>query len=709
MTIYSYFVHDRKVVNVYRLCTEDSIEVKIIERAQQKLKLDAMVVQQGRLQDKKKNVSKDEMMDIIKFGADKVFRSKDSSITDDDIDMILSQGEKRTAELNDKLQKHTKGDLLDFRLEGDAKAQEFEGVDYSNRDLRQLMLNEKLAADSVRRERRPVQTYNENSFYKSALDESRKLSKSGGTKGFPKEMRRQIQEEMALPKMDEWQFFNRARLMELQEVMNRRVTEFQKEWDEHAKSLAAVKDSSGEGGVDDSKDVPTLDLPPLLKEDLMAERKQLLKDGFPRMTRSGLRTFALASAEFGRTDYDNIAKQLGQLLGWEGTPEDRQEVERFATVFWEKGPTQISTFEKMMRDVEKGESKLEERGKLNDATNIKIQRYENPWEQMTFNYVGLQGKTYTEEEDRYLLCFAHRHGYGNWEAVRKDMYRCDRFRFDYFLHSKNAEELGRRCKTLMSLAEKENASLEKKEKEDGDKREKELQERRKVEEQAIDQRKAKIADLQKQLSKSKEALEKMRKESASNDGDGTKFELFDDGEGGAGSAAKKVIGNDLAVKYVAELARLIKKNGDLSTEKMMGTEKMAATFASMHPGVSKRQTQRKIDELALKEREGRKVVWILKDEFKHLLDAEKHPDVYEEGVVRQAFQIEKPAHEGSEPSKKKKRKKDRNAPKKAQSAYIFFCQDEKAKFSNTLKVHLPPHPVPAISIPDSSAMKMPPL
>ena len=36
-----------KTVHVYRLVTEDSIEEKVVERAQQKLKLDAMVVQQG--------------------------------------------------------------------------------------------------------------------------------------------------------------------------------------------------------------------------------------------------------------------------------------------------------------------------------------------------------------------------------------------------------------------------------------------------------------------------------------------------------------------------------------------------------------------------------------------------------------------------------------------------------------------------------------
>ena len=76
-------------VQVFRLVTEDSIEQKVVERAQQKLKLDAMVVQQGRLKEKDK-LSRDELLDAVRFGADKIFRSKDSSITDDDVSMNTS-------------------------------------------------------------------------------------------------------------------------------------------------------------------------------------------------------------------------------------------------------------------------------------------------------------------------------------------------------------------------------------------------------------------------------------------------------------------------------------------------------------------------------------------------------------------------------------------------------------------------------------------
>jgi SWI/SNF-related matrix-associated actin-dependent regulator of chromatin subfamily A member 5 len=128
-------IGQKKVVRVYRLVTESTIEEKVVMRAQQKLKLDAMVVQQGRLQSKDK-LSKNDLMDALRFGAEKVFRANDDGgVTDEDIDMILDRGKKKTEEmmskLNSKLEDAEKGDMLDFKLDGGMKAQTFEGQDYS--------------------------------------------------------------------------------------------------------------------------------------------------------------------------------------------------------------------------------------------------------------------------------------------------------------------------------------------------------------------------------------------------------------------------------------------------------------------------------------------------------------------------------------------------------------------------------------------------
>lgn len=113
---YPFYTYILQPVQVFRLVTEHTIEEKIVERAQQKLKLDAMVVQSGRLKDKDTKLSRDELLAAVKFGADKIFKSKDSSITDDDIDMIMDAGRKKTQELNDKLQAADKGTIDNFTL-----------------------------------------------------------------------------------------------------------------------------------------------------------------------------------------------------------------------------------------------------------------------------------------------------------------------------------------------------------------------------------------------------------------------------------------------------------------------------------------------------------------------------------------------------------------------------------------------------------------
>ena len=69
-------------------------------------------------------------MAAVRFGADTVFRSEESTITDEDVDIILERGKAKTKELQEKIQKADKGDLLDFRLDGGISAQTFEGIDY---------------------------------------------------------------------------------------------------------------------------------------------------------------------------------------------------------------------------------------------------------------------------------------------------------------------------------------------------------------------------------------------------------------------------------------------------------------------------------------------------------------------------------------------------------------------------------------------------
>ena len=54
----------------------------------------------GRLTDAGKKLGKDEVLSMIRHGANHVFASKDSTITDDDIDKILERGEKMVSAMS---------------------------------------------------------------------------------------------------------------------------------------------------------------------------------------------------------------------------------------------------------------------------------------------------------------------------------------------------------------------------------------------------------------------------------------------------------------------------------------------------------------------------------------------------------------------------------------------------------------------------------
>lgn len=390
-------------MQVFRLVTDDTVEVKVVERAQQKLKLDAMVVQQGRLMDKDKKMSKQELLETLKFGAERIFRSKESSITDDDIETILVEGRRRTEEL-EKLQAADKGDMYDFRLDGGMGAQIFEGKDYSDRSNRQAdPLASLLLFETGKRERKTVQTYSEGVAKPAATEEGEKRQK------LPKHLR--------LGKLEDWQFFNRTRLNELQ-----------------AEELRLFDEMLDRGEAPQMGSISKLViLPPELHE----EKQRLLSEGFGEWTRVHYNNFVKASAKHGRNEHEKIAKEMGKPV---------DEIKRYCEVFWSRGEAEFQPqeWDRMLKQVEKGEKKVEEIGRLTAATAKLIGLFDDPWEELTFRNVGNVNRIFTAVEDRYLLCLTHLHGYGNWEQVRNSIRRCDRFRFDFYLQSCSAETIGKR-------------------------------------------------------------------------------------------------------------------------------------------------------------------------------------------------------------------------------------------------------------------------
>ncbi|KAK7412595.1 hypothetical protein VNO78_04077 [Psophocarpus tetragonolobus] len=413
-------IGQKKEVQVFRFCTEYTIEEKVIERAYKKLALDALVIQQGRLAEQK-TVNKDELLQMVRFGAEMVFSSKDSTITDEDIDRIIAKGEEATAELDAKMKKFTE-DAIKFKMDDTAELYDFDDEKVENRfDIKKIVSENWI--EPPKRERK--RNYSESEYFKQTMRQG------GPTK--PKEPR-----IPRMPQLHDFQFFNTQRLSELYEKEVRYLMQT------HQKNQ--IKDSID---VDEPEEVGD----PLTAEEL-EEKERLLEEGFSSWSRRDFNTFIRACEKYGRNDIKSIASEM------EGKTEE--EVERYAKVFKERYK-ELNDYDRIIKNIERGEARISRKDEIMKAIGKKLDRYKNPWLELKIQYGQNKGKLYNEECDRFMICMVHKLGYGNWDELKAAFRTSPLFRFDWFVKSRTTQELARRCDTLIRLVEKENQEYDERE------------------------------------------------------------------------------------------------------------------------------------------------------------------------------------------------------------------------------------------------------
>ncbi|KAK6617714.1 hypothetical protein RUM43_013942 [Polyplax serrata] len=430
-----------KEVRVFRLITENTVEEKIVERAEVKLRLDKLVIQQGRLVDNKANaLNKDEMLNMIRHGANHVFASKDSEITDEDIDTILQKGEEKTEMLNKKLEELGESSLRNFTVDTPHESvYKFEGEDYREK---QKILGIGNWIEPPKRERKA--NYAVDAYFREALRVSEPKA--------PKAPRPPKQ-----PIVQDFQFFP-PRLFELldQEIYYyRKTVGYKVPKNPELGSDANKVQREEQRKIDDAE--------PLTDEEVV-EKEKLLTQGFTTWTKRDFNQFIKANEKYGRDDIENIAKDV------EGkTPE---EVMEYSAVFWDRCH-ELQDIDRIMAQIERGEAKIQRRASIKKALDAKMARYRAPFHQLRIAYGTNKGKNYIEEEDRFLVCMLHKLGFDKenvYEELRAAVRAAPQFRFDWFIKSRTAMELQRRCNTLITLIERENQELEEKERAEKKKR-----------------------------------------------------------------------------------------------------------------------------------------------------------------------------------------------------------------------------------------------
>jgi SWI/SNF-related matrix-associated actin-dependent regulator of chromatin subfamily A member 5 len=416
-----------KPVVVYRFITQGTVEEKVVERAQRKLFLDAAVIQQGRLAEQSKALTKDEILAMVRFGADAVFSSAGMDPTEEDLDALLARGEEQTRRDTEKLSKQV-NNLANFSLGAEEKSlYEYEGKDYGPKgkgDQWALSLPKRVTK----------QNYDENEFYRNALH-------GKDAKGAPKPPK-----PLAL---SDFQFFDLRRLEELRQVELRNYEYRKAQYDRRYSADAQAKD-------DAEKDAEMQRVAPPLSEEQLAEKEALMGQGFTSWTRKDLNNFIRGLEEYGR---DNLP---GAATFVEGKTD--KEVGAYATTFFRRC-TEIREWEKLMRRVEAGEARIARRSELDGHIAWKIARCQPaPLVSLRIDYglLGGQGKaktSFTVENDRFLICLVAECGYGRWEELQSVVRASWLFRFDWYMRTRTQAELAKRVELLARLIERE-AELE---------------------------------------------------------------------------------------------------------------------------------------------------------------------------------------------------------------------------------------------------------
>ncbi|KAJ6518654.1 SNF2 family N-terminal domain-containing protein [Mycena sanguinolenta] len=419
-----------KQVYVFRFITEGSVEERMLERAAQKLRLDQLVIQQGRTQ-QSKAANKDDLLDMITHGADKIINSSEELLINDDIDAIIQRGEERTVELNSKYEGLNLEDLSNFKSE--ASVQQWEGEDFRTGQRKALNFN---LLSLSKRERKS--NYSVDSYFKDAMRTGPVKTEKG-----PKLPRapKQVQ-------IQDFQFFP-AELSALQD-----------------RELAVHKRLNGIPAIVRESTAPE-DTPERLEEERLAAQ-EFIDNAEPLTEEELQRKEELALQGFGewsRRDFQQLVRAL-ESNGWgksfdlyaaEIPDKTAADVEKYYRTFEKKWKT-LQEYPRIAARITEGEAKRNKRDNLEYLLGEKIGSVRYPMQELELNYPTTKGKVYSEEEDRYLLCRLFHYGMQAddvYERIKKDITEFPVFRFDWFFKSRSPQELQRRCNTLLGMIEKE--------------------------------------------------------------------------------------------------------------------------------------------------------------------------------------------------------------------------------------------------------------
>lgn len=346
-------IGQKKQVFVFRFVTEDAVEERILERAAQKLRLDQLVIQQGR-QTQQKNAGKDELTDMIQHGAEKIINNQKREIVDNDIDEIIKTGESKTANMASKYEDLNLEDLNNFKSEIN-----FTGVNPKAK--------QPLWIEPGKRERK--QNYSIDDYYKGAM------------KPNPQGRTRSNKPPPATHKFQDYHFFP-TRLLELA----RRDDNYKKKedgWEAIPRHVDPKKAEENpelveQAKVDAKKEQDDIDSATPLSEEEIKDMEAMSHQGFTTWTRREFQAVVRGMEQHGRND-------LKGIKGVVGDGKTEEEVKEYLDVWWKRYP-ELQDHQRMIQRIEEGEKTLESVATKTRAIKAKVNGCRYPLQMLNIPY-----------------------------------------------------------------------------------------------------------------------------------------------------------------------------------------------------------------------------------------------------------------------------------------------------------------------------------
>eukprot|EP01083_Nonionella_stella_P125168 378497_1 len=499
-----------KVVNVYRFITDGTVEERMLERAQQKMFLDAVVIQQGQLAEKHAKLSTKDLYQMVRFGAEEIFKADSSNVTDVDIETILKAGEARTKAQKEELKNTATEDIMQFSFDEDTQysVYDYQGGKYkkpTDSSSDSYFPFVELPQRGATRER---VNYSENAYFQGIMDQMRVAPREPKSFKFRTRPDYQFFNNKRLEELARKDYDAKVNLRELQEDQRQKRKDWARDNDRERwvkrqrektnareRGKAGASESKDDSSLPSSSDVESsgsskLSVPEFREQSLdelksaagwltskeEAERTRLLSEGLGDWNYTEFSSFLRASGTYGRKNIKDIAQHVPGK-----TP---KEVRAYHKIFWAR-QSSLDKREQYLKRIEDGETRVARTKKFIKMLEKQVSQHRDPLQKLVLPSTCTSSKTqqtFNELEDRFLLTeahsqgwgewdrvryavrqselfkFAHSQGFGEWDRARYAVRQSELFKFDWFLKSRTTKEIQQRVERLLHQYENEKVS-----------------------------------------------------------------------------------------------------------------------------------------------------------------------------------------------------------------------------------------------------------